>query len=81
LGKNVNTINKKTEAMLGTSREVGLEVNPENTKYMVISCHWNVGQNHNLLTANKSLKMWQSSSTWEQHKQIKMAFTMKLIPD
>jgi len=36
------------------SREAGLEVNMENIKYMVMHNHQNVGQNHNLLTANKS---------------------------
>jgi hypothetical protein len=45
-----------TEALLESSREVGLEVNAEKTKYMVMSCHQNVGQNRNLLIANKSFK-------------------------
>jgi len=35
---------------------VGLEVNTEKTKYMVMSHHQNAGQNHNLLTANKTFK-------------------------
>jgi hypothetical protein len=52
LGGNINTI-KDTEALLQASRQVGLEINTEKTKYMVVSCHDNVGQNHNLLTGNK----------------------------
>jgi hypothetical protein len=34
---NIDTIKKNTEALLGASKEVGLEVNPEKTKYMLVS--------------------------------------------
>jgi hypothetical protein len=70
-----------TEVALQICREVGFQVNTDKTKYMVKSRHQNVGQNHDLLTANKSLKMWQNSSTniWEQH--IEIAFTKKLRAD
>jgi len=53
--------------LLEAGWEVGLEVNTENTQECVVSRHQNAGHNHNLLTVNKSLKMWHSSSTWEQH--------------
>jgi hypothetical protein len=45
LGKNIKAI-KTTEALLEATREVGLEVNTEKAKYMVVSRHQNVGQNH-----------------------------------
>jgi len=57
----MNTINKNTQVLLDACREDGLEGNVEKTKYMVASHHQNVGQSHNLLIANKSFKMWQSS--------------------
>jgi hypothetical protein len=38
VGGNIDTIKKITEALLDTSKEVGLEVNPEKTKYMLMSC-------------------------------------------
>jgi hypothetical protein len=33
--------------------EVGLEVNTEKTKYMLLSHHQNAGQNHDIKVANR----------------------------
>jgi len=56
---------EEKEALLETSREIGLEVNTEKTKYMVVSRHQNVGQNHNLLTDNGSFENVASASFCE----------------
>jgi hypothetical protein len=37
VGEDIDTIKKITEALLDTSEEAGLEVNPEKTKYMLMS--------------------------------------------
>jgi hypothetical protein len=37
LGDNIDTINKNTETLIDASKEVGLEVNIEKTKYMLVS--------------------------------------------
>jgi hypothetical protein len=63
----MDTIKKNTEALLDGSKEVGLEVNPEKTKYMLMSRSQKTGKKYSIKIANRSLKMWQSSNTSEQH--------------
>jgi hypothetical protein len=46
------------------SKEVGLEVNAEKTKYTFMFHHLNAAQNHK--DSLDPLKMWQSSNIWEQ---------------
>jgi hypothetical protein len=41
----IHTIRKNTEILLIASKEIGLEVNAEKTKYMVMSRDQNAGQN------------------------------------
>jgi hypothetical protein len=43
LGDNIYTIKKNRETLIGTSKEVGVEVNAEKTKYMLLSRHQNAG--------------------------------------
>ena len=50
LGGSVHTIKKNTDALLGGSKEIGLEVNVDKTKYMVMSRDQNAGQSHNIET-------------------------------
>jgi hypothetical protein len=39
---------------IGASKEVGLEINVEKTKYMLLYRHQNVGQNQDIKSANRS---------------------------
>jgi hypothetical protein len=48
LGGSVHAIKKNTEALTVASKEIGLEVNAEKTKYMVKSRDQNAGQNHSI---------------------------------
>jgi hypothetical protein len=41
LGDSVNTIKENSETLLGASRDIGLEINAEETKYMIMSRHPN----------------------------------------
>jgi hypothetical protein len=46
-GDEIGTMKNNTETVIDASKEVGLEVNAEQTKCMLLSCHQNAGQNHN----------------------------------
>jgi hypothetical protein len=56
LGENIGTIRKNTEMLIGAGKEVGLEINIEKTKYMLIFRHQNVGQNWDIKISNISFE-------------------------
>jgi hypothetical protein len=43
LGENINIITKNSVSLLDASKEIGLEVNSEKTKYMFVSRHQTAG--------------------------------------
>jgi hypothetical protein len=53
---NIDTVKKNTKTLIDASKEVGLEIKVEKTKYMLLSRHQNVGQNRNIKIANRSFE-------------------------
>jgi hypothetical protein len=47
---------ENTEALLDASKVVGLEVNPEKTKYILMSRRQKIGQKHSMKIANRSFE-------------------------
>jgi hypothetical protein len=56
LGDNIDTIEKKSETLTDDSKEVGLQINVQKTKYMLLSHHQNAGQNWDIKIANRSFE-------------------------
>jgi hypothetical protein len=65
-GENIGTI-KKYKALLDATKAVGLEVNPEKTKYMLMSRSQKIGQKHSIKIANRSFEDVAKFRYSEQH--------------
>jgi len=56
LGGSIHTIKENAEALVVSSKETGLEVNADKTKYMVMSRDQNAGRSHSMKTDNSSFE-------------------------
>ena len=56
LGGRVHIMEENTEALM-SRKEIGLEVNADKAKYMVMSRDQNAGPSHNMKINNKSFEM------------------------
>jgi hypothetical protein len=56
VGENIDTIQRNTRALLDASKEVGLEVNPDKTKYMLLSKCQKAGQRKSIKIGNSSFE-------------------------
>jgi hypothetical protein len=66
LGGSLYTIKKNAEALLVVSKETGLEVNADRTKYMVVSRYQNAGRRRVIRLLIVPLKGWKTSNIGEQ---------------
>ena len=56
LGGRVHTIKENAEALVVATKEIGLEVNADKTKYMVMSRDQNAGGSHSMKIDNRSFE-------------------------
>ncbi|KAJ4448078.1 hypothetical protein ANN_10090 [Periplaneta americana] len=56
LGENPETMRENTEILLEANKAIGLEVNPEKTKYMIMSRDQNIVQNGNIKIGDLSFE-------------------------
>ncbi|KAJ4447704.1 hypothetical protein ANN_09712 [Periplaneta americana] len=58
IGENPQTIKKNTGMLLESSKEIGLEVNPENTKYMTMFRDQNIVRNRSPHLWSNGQRVW-----------------------
>ena len=56
LGGGIHTLKENAEALVADTREIGLEVSADKTKYMVMSRDQNAGQNHSVRIDNSTFE-------------------------
>ena len=56
LGGSIHTVKENAEALVVATKEIGLEVNADKTKYMVMSLDRNAGQGHSVKIDNSSIE-------------------------
>jgi hypothetical protein len=56
LGGSIHTIKKNAEALVVATKEIGLEVNADKTKYMIMSRDRNAGRSHCMRIGNSSIE-------------------------
>jgi hypothetical protein len=56
LGGSVHAVKENAEALVVASKEIGLEVNDDKTKHMVMSRDENAGRSHNMKIDNRSFE-------------------------
>ena len=81
MGGNVHTTKENTEALLIASKEIGLEVNADETKYMVMSWGQNAGLIQNTETHNNLFERVEEFKYLGTTLTIKIQFRKKLRAD
>ena len=56
MGGGIHTLKENAEALVAATREIGLEVSADKTKYMVVSRDQNARQNHSVRIDNSTFE-------------------------
>jgi hypothetical protein len=66
LGGSEHTIKENAEALVVASKEIGLDVCADKTKYMVMSRDQHAGRTRSMETDNNSFERVEEFNIWEQ---------------
>jgi len=75
------TVKENAEALIAASKEIGLEVNADKTKYMVMSRDQNSGQSHNMKIDNSFFERVEEFKYVETTLTNQNSFRKKLRAD
>jgi hypothetical protein len=81
LGGSVHTVKKNTEILFHDSKETGLVVNADKTKYMAFYRDQNAGRSHNSKIDNNSFEMVEEYEHLGKPELIRIIFRKKLRVD
>jgi hypothetical protein len=81
LGGCLYTIRENAESLIVASKEIGLEVYADTTKYMVRSREQNAGRSHNMKVENRSFESVEEFKYLGKNLTIKILFRKKLRAD
>jgi len=81
LGGSIHTLKENAEALVAATREIGLEVSADKTKYMVMSRDQNSGRIHSVRIDNITFEKVEEFKYWVQLSQIKILLRKKLRED
>ena len=56
MGGSVHTVKENVEALVVAAKEIGLEINADKTKYMIMSRDQNAGRSYSMKTDNSSIE-------------------------
>ena len=66
MGGSIHTLKENAEALVAATREIGLDVSVDKTKYMVMSRDQNAGRIHSVRIDDVPSRGWKSLNIWEQ---------------
>jgi len=81
LGGSVHTVKENAEALVVASKEIGLEVNADKTKYMVMSRDRNAEKRHSMKIGNSSFERVEEFKYLGTTLSIKILLRNKLRAD
>ena len=77
-GGSIHTVKENAEALVVATKEIGLEVNADKTKYMIMSRDQNAGRSHSIAGRSHSMKIDNSSiERVEEFKYLGTTLTSK----